>query len=178
MNQQSLKLAADGAAVRVPADRLVQWVALLFLLSGATSLAYQVGWTRMLSLFFGSDVYAAAITLSVFMGGLSLGSWVAGRWGDRLRRPLLVYGACEIAIAGSAYLFPFILGGFENAYQDIYRNQFETHPGLYHGFRLLIAAAALSVPTLLMGATLPLIVRQFAVRPEILGLQAKLLHAL
>ena len=35
------------------------------------------------------------------MGGLSLGSWIAGRWGDRLRRPLVVYGACEIAIAGS-----------------------------------------------------------------------------
>ena len=55
----------------------------IFLLSGATSLVYQVAWMRLLSLFFGSDVYAAAITLSAFMGGLSLGSWLAGRFGDR-----------------------------------------------------------------------------------------------
>ena len=61
---------------------------------------------RMLSLFFGSDVYAAAITLSVFMGGLSLGSWLAGRIGDRIRIPLMIYGVLEIGIALYALVFP------------------------------------------------------------------------
>ena len=55
---------------------------------------------RHLSLFFGSDVYAAAITLSVFMGGLSLGSWLAEKFVDRLERPLILYGGIEIGIDG------------------------------------------------------------------------------
>ncbi len=44
------------------------FVGILFLISGATSLLYRVTWRRMLSLFFGSDAYAAAITLGVSMG--------------------------------------------------------------------------------------------------------------
>ena len=44
--------------------------------SGFAALVYQVTWMRHLSLFFGSDVYSAAITLSVFIGGLSLGSYI------------------------------------------------------------------------------------------------------
>ena len=132
----------------------------------------------MLSLFFGSDVYAAAITLSVFMGGLSLGSWIAGRWGDWLKRPLLVYGLCEIAIAVAAYLFPIILSGFEGVYQEIYRTWFDVTPGIYHGFRLAVATTVLTVPTLLMGATLPLIVRQFATGQQILGRRVGAFYAI
>lgn len=168
----------DAEDIPAAAGWLVRLAGLLFLLSGATSLAYQVAWTRILSLFFGSDVYAAAITLSVFMGGLSLGSWIAGRWGDWLKRPLLVYGVCEIAIAVAAYLFPFFLSGFEGIYQDIYRDRFDAQPGLYHGFRLTVAASVLTVPTLLMGATLPLIVRRFANTPHILGRRVGAFYAI
>lgn len=71
---------------------MIGLIGTVFVLSGATSLVYQVAWVRTLSLFFGSDVFAAAITLSVFMGGLSLGSWLASRIGDRMTRPLLAYG--------------------------------------------------------------------------------------
>jgi len=135
-------------------------VGALFVLSGATSLLYQVAWVRMLSLFFGSDIYAASITLSVFMGGLSLGSWLAGRMGDRLRMPLLAYGVLEILIGLYALAFPALLSGLAETYGEVYRVHFETAPWIYHGFRTGVAAIALLFPTLLMGATLPLIVRQ------------------
>src|SRR5580765_6404015 len=68
----------------------------LFFFSGFAALVYQVVWMRQLSLFFGSDVHAAAITLSVFMAGLSLGSWLAELFADRLNRPLVAYGLMEI----------------------------------------------------------------------------------
>src|SRR5213079_1668696 len=84
----------------------------LFFFSGFAALVYQVVWMRHLSLFFGSDVYAAAITLSVFMGGLSLGSWLAERLVDRLARPLLYYGLIEIAIGSYAFCFRDVLMGF------------------------------------------------------------------
>jgi len=141
---------------------MIRLVSVLFLLSGATSLFYQVAWVRMLSLFFGSDLYAAAITLSVFMGGLSFGSWLAGRFGDRLRRPLVAYGALEVMIGLYALAFPVLLNSLSDAYGVVYRANFETAPWIYHGFRIAVAAITLLLPTLLMGATLPLIIRQIA----------------
>ena len=53
-------------------------ISILFFLSGLTSLVYQIIWMRQLSLFFGSDIYAASITLGTFMAGLSLGSYISG----------------------------------------------------------------------------------------------------
>jgi spermidine synthase len=146
----------------MPQNMTHRLLAVFFLLSGATSLTYQVVWMRRLSLFFGSDVYAAAIILSVFMGGLSLGSWYSSRVGDRIRRPLCAYGVCELGIAVSALLFPELLDGFKEAYQSIYRAHIETGPWIYHAFRIGVSAATLLVPTFLMGATLPLLVRYFS----------------
>src|SRR5262245_8430165 len=79
-------------------QKIVGFVSALFFFSGFAALIYQVVWMRQLSLFFGSDVYAAAISLSVFMGGLSLGSALAERLVDKVTRPLGYYGLIEIAI--------------------------------------------------------------------------------
>ncbi|MCZ6464243.1 MAG: fused MFS/spermidine synthase [Proteobacteria bacterium] len=152
-------------------------IACLFLLSGATSLVYQVTWMRMLSLLFGSDVYAAAITLAVFMSGLSVGSWLSGRMAARLRRPLLAYGILELAIGAYALLFPALLESFEPAIQSVYRGWFEVSPVLYHACRIAIASGTLLVPTLLMGATLPLIVQQFGSREAGLGNRVGVFYA-
>lgn len=152
-------------------------ILLFFVLSGASSLLYQVVWVRLLSLFFGSDVYSATITLSVFMAGLALGSRLAGLVGDRVRNPLLVYGALEILTGVAALFVPHILTSFQSVYQQIYNNDFDTAPWLYHGFRAAVAAATLIVPTTLMGATLPLLVRYTASREADLGQRAGSLYA-
>jgi spermidine synthase len=46
-------------------------------LSGLTALGAQVVWTRLLTLLFGATVYAFAIILAVFLGGLGIGSAIA-----------------------------------------------------------------------------------------------------
>jgi len=53
-------------------------VLLLFFISGATSLVYEVLWTRQLSLTFGVTTYAVSTVLATFMGGLALGA--PGLW--------------------------------------------------------------------------------------------------
>ena len=141
----------------------------IFFVSGASSLVYQVIWVRMLSLFFGSDVYAAAITLSVFMGGLAFGSWLSGRFADRAARPLLLYGLCELGIAACAFAFPHVLAALGPLFRSVYAAHFATDPWIYQGFRATAAAAALFLPTALMGATLPLMVRQFVSQDAKLG---------
>src|ERR1700735_4902622 len=83
------------------------WMVLaLFFGSGATALIYEVVWSKFLSQMFGSTIYAQTVVLAVFMGGLALGNWVFGGWSDRLRQPVKIYGALEIAIGIYAFLFP------------------------------------------------------------------------
>ena len=99
-------------------------ISFLFFLSGLTALVYQIIWMRQLSLFFGSDIYAAAITLGTFMAGLSLGSYISGSLGDNLKKPILIYGILEIFIALCALLFPLIIFGMDETFRFIYQNYF------------------------------------------------------
>src|SRR5437762_14152633 len=82
---------------------------LCFFLSGASGLVFEVVWTRELTLVFGSTTLAIATVLSVFMGGLALGSWLFGRFADRLRSPLRAYALAEAAIGLYALLVPLLL---------------------------------------------------------------------
>ena len=142
-------------------------IATVFFFSGFSSLIYEVVWMRELGLFLGGDVYAAAFTLSAFMGGLALGSYLASRYADRLRQALLCYGLLEICIGLYALLFPVFLYAFASQYQQVYRAYFDSAPWLYHGFRILVATITLIIPTTMMGSTLPLIVKHFCRADEI-----------
>jgi spermidine synthase len=172
-NEQSeVKPASVGPEKRTSLrDRsfLVTLVGGLFFFSGFAALVYQVVWMRHLSLFFGSDVYAVAITLSVFMGGLSLGSWLAEKFVDRLERPLVLYGGIEIGIGAYAFIFQWLLHAFAPMLLGIYRSSFESAPLAYQATRVGVAVAVLLLPTTLMGATLPLIVSGFVRRDSELG---------
>src|SRR5262245_36584736 len=124
---------------------------------------------RKLSLFFGSDVYSAAITLSAFMGGLCVGSWLAGWLARGLLRPLFAYGVLELMVAFYAVSFAAILGWFDPLLSEIYRSDYVTHPALYQIARAAVAFVVLLPPTAMMGATLPIVVQHFAVADRVLG---------
>ena len=81
-------------------------LAVLFFFSGASALVYQVLWLRQLSLIFGVTIYAASTVLATFMTGLAIGSAAAGRLSDRVRCPLLWFGATEALIGLTALVLP------------------------------------------------------------------------
>src|ERR671915_685704 len=87
---------------RSPSARLLPALAVLFFLSGAAALVYQVLWLRLMGLVFGVTVHAATTVLASFMSGLALGSLAAGRLAPRLRRPLLWFAAAELLIGAAA----------------------------------------------------------------------------
>lgn len=153
-------------------------VALFFFFSGGSSLLYQVIWVRFLSLFFGSDVYATTITLTIFMAGLAIGSQCAGIIGDRILSPILVYAILEILTGITASLVPYILSGSHGIYQSIYNSYFDAMPWLYNGFRVIIAAITIILPATLMGATLPILARYSINTEDQLGLRAGNLYAI
>jgi spermidine synthase len=137
---------------------LIPLLLLLFFASGACGLIYQVLWTRMLGLVFGVTVYAASTVWATFMAGLALGSYCAGRVGDRVRRPLVWFGAAEALIGLSALASPSLLQWLQEIYPAIHRIAPESLAALTM-VRFGVAVAVLIVPTTLMGATLPLVVK-------------------
>ncbi len=133
-------------------------VSLLFFLSGATSLIYQVIWTREMVFVFGSTTFASATVLSAFMGGLAIGSYTAGRFADKLRNPFLIYGILEGIIGLWALAAPFMF----NAVLPIYKSfwlQFHLSVLPFSLLRFVIVSMILLIPTACMGATLPLLSR-------------------
>src|SRR5512144_2531484 len=55
---------------------------LLFFASGAAGLIYEVVWVRQFATVFGSSVYSVAIVTALFMCGLGVGGFAAGRFAD------------------------------------------------------------------------------------------------
>jgi len=139
------------------------WVIfVLFLVSGACGLVYEVVWTRMLTTIFGHTVLAAATVLASFMAGLGLGSILLGRFADRRDDLLRIYGWLEIAIGVAGALVPSALVVVEWAYVAVGRGG-DAPPALVGLVRFALSFAVVLVPTSLMGGTLPVLSR-FLVR--------------
>jgi spermidine synthase len=137
---------------------------------------YQVLWLRLLSTIFGVTAYAASTVLATFMGGLALGSIVAGRLADRVHRPLRWFGAVELGIGASALLTPWLLGAAQALYAAVPVTIADNF-ALLTLVRVACSAAVLLVPTTLMGATLPLVVRSSVVTRGDQGPRVGLLYA-
>ena len=149
----------------------------LFFGSGACALVYQVMWLRMLALVFGVTVYAASTVLAGFMAGLGAGSWLAGRLAARLPKPLAAFGIAEVLVGVTAFSTPFLLDGLTGLWISV-------HPMLpssvvaLTAIRFVVAFLLLIVPTSLMGATLPLVIKSAVTRDARIGSRIGLLYAI
>ena len=133
---------------------------LLFFLSGAAGLVYEVCWTRLLILPMGSTVYSMTAVLTAFMGGLALGAFLAGRWIDRHGRPLRVYALLELGIGAFCLVLPWVVQAEQPLFRWVYQN-FATSFLPFHLFKFFACGVVILVPATLMGATLPVLCRYF-----------------
>src|SRR5438128_3315699 len=131
---------------------------LLFFLSGATGLVYELLWVRVLYQTFGSTIQSVTTVVAAYMGGLGLGAWLLGRRVDRDPRPAALYGRLEIAIGLFGLVSPLVLALVHRGYVAA--------AGAWHlsgeasvALRFGLAALVLLVPTTLMGGTLPVLTR-------------------
>ena len=144
------------------ASRSLPWLLLLFAGSGCSALIYEIVWFQLLQLAIGSTTVSLGVLLATFMGGLCLGSIALPRLrGLKQEHPLRVYAALELGIALCAILVLFGLPYINRVYIA----------GAEHGLpgmllRGLISAICLLPPTILMGASLPAIVRGIESTPR------------
>ncbi|NBP23261.1 MAG: hypothetical protein EBU81_01615, partial [Proteobacteria bacterium] len=140
-------------------SRGVFWAILAsFFVSGLAGLLYQVVWTRYLALFLGHTSYAVVAVLVAFMGGLAAGNALLGSKVDSLRRPLFFYACLEAGIGLYAVVFP---GYFEAVHQGFLSVVRSIQPeGLSRlALQFLFAGITILLPTVLMGATLPVLTK-------------------
>jgi predicted membrane-bound spermidine synthase len=126
---------------------------LLFFLSGAAALVYQVAWQRLLALHSGVGLYSVAMIVAAFMAGLGIGSHLGGRLSTGLGggRALAAFAALELGISAFGAASTWIY------YDWLYpRAVHLPSPSWTAG---LLHLAALLPPTTLMGMSLPLLVR-------------------
>jgi spermidine synthase len=140
---------------------LISTCVLLFL-SGFSALIYEVVWVRSLGLVVGNSTQATSCVLAVFLGGLSLGALIGGKLAERKNFPhLLAYGLLEISIGIAAIL---VSDGFNTA-TIWFLKTVDLFPGgsaYLVVARLLLASIFILVPTIFMGATLPILTRYFS----------------
>lgn len=140
----------------------------LFFASGFCSLVYEVVWLRLAMGVFGVTAPFVSIFLSVFMVGLGLGSWGAGRLCRRLEglpasRDLRLYAAAEALIALSSLAVPFLLESSRAALAGAFGDVAWGSASYY--WATGAATAAILLPwCVCMGATFPLAMSALAKR--------------
>ena len=155
-------------------------IQICFFLSGLCGLIYEILWTRMTEEIIGSAPFSISIILTVFMGGLGLGSYLAGRVIDRIESPLAlvkVYGLLELVIGGYALLIPLLLEAVLPLQAFLYNGWYQ-HFIIYNLLTFITCAAVFCVPVVCMGATLPILCRFYIGRLAHLGTRAGRLYAL
>ncbi|AKF06847.1 hypothetical protein [Sandaracinus amylolyticus] len=142
--------------------RIAPYVA--FVLSGASSLIFQTIWTRMLHHVFGATSVAISTVLTVFMAGLGLGTWIAGRFAHRIKHPIFAYAIAEVGVAIWGLLIPFMVAsdGWLADVNAFLRQSLGAESTTFMIARFLCVVPILLVPTTLMGTSLPLLSQHFA----------------
>jgi spermidine synthase len=138
----------------------------LFFCSGMPALIYQIVWQRALFSIYGVNAESVAVVVSAFMLGLGVGSLVGGWASSRYpQRAVALFGACEIGVA---------LFGLTSLHIFHWAAKFTAGASL--PATVVFSLLLLIFPTMLMGATLPVLVEHFVRRSGRVGFSVAILY--
>tara|TARA_B100000519_G_scaffold197571_2_gene205602 strand:- start:2738 stop:5137 length:2400 start_codon:yes stop_codon:yes gene_type:complete len=107
---QSFGEVSKGRSVWIDAG-----IYLIFFLSGAAALIYEISWARQIGLLFGHTVHAASVVLASYFFGMAVGYLLGARWSTRLS-PMLGYAIAETVVAVWAIIVPCLLAWSEASF--------------------------------------------------------------
>ncbi len=152
--------------VRISIPRWVYYV--IFTISGFSGLIYESIWSHYLKLFLGHAALAQSLVLIIFMGGMALGAWLASKFSEKLKSPIIIYVIVEAVIGLGGLLFH---GVFTNITELFYSSLLPAINTPWLGYFLKwFAASMLILPqSVLLGMTFPLmtagIIRRYPDHP-------------
>lgn len=124
-------------------------------LTGSAGLIYQVAWHKYLSRLLGSDSIATAVILAAFLGGLSVGYYLCGRFTTGSSNPFRAYAILEGIVGIWGLSFPQLFRIVDGMTQ-----QWSFAPPLGIIVQGLFCSLLLmGIPTMAMGGTLPFLTR-------------------
>ncbi|CAE6891949.1 fused MFS/spermidine synthase [Paraburkholderia domus] len=147
----------------------IAWPLLLLFASGAASLIYQVLWIKQLALVVGVEVQAVTTGVSAFFAGLAIGGWIFGRLADRLARPLHLYALLEAGVLvlalASTWMLPHAAAPFASLQDRI------------GPLAWVLPFVLVGLPAVLMGGTLPVLMRVLCPAASHMGRSGARLYA-
>lgn len=162
MISPGMRSRQTGRSIVPSTTRRTGVITVCFALSGFAGLLYETVWFRQFASVFGTSEAALGAVLAGYMGGLALGAALAGRWTDRVRRPVLAYGLLELGVALGALLIPWGLQAAAVFRVWLCGGQ-DMPPDAGGAWEVLLNTsltfALMLLPTTCMGATLPMLAR-------------------
>ncbi len=161
--------AAGGEAARPAVDAQAGDAAngrlalVLYAAAGGIALGYEVVWSQAIVQFLSTRTFAFTVVLATYLTGLAIGSGLAARRADRSRDPWGAFGLL-VAAAGLAALLEFVVLGEWLLHAQ---GSLSAWVQAQMGSPLLAACASFAlaalcvvfVPTLLLGAAFPFVLR-------------------
>ncbi len=126
---------------------------LVFFISGATGLIYEISWARQIGLLFGHTAQAAGVVLAAYFLGLAIGYWAAGEYTKKSKKALRNYALAELIVGFWSLSIPLLLMLNQNAFILSFLNH--PTPFLQTIIRIGFVIAILLPGTVALGATLP-----------------------
>ncbi|MCH2038019.1 MAG: hypothetical protein MK137_05455, partial [Rickettsiales bacterium] len=137
----------------------LEYIGSIFLLSGFAALIYQIVWQRHLFLMFGVDVESVTVIVSIFMLGLGIGALFGGILSKLFPKHLIALFV----------VFEILIGLFGFFSLQIMSYSIPAVPRSSLVDLVLYTYLVLGLPTLLMGATLPILVTYLHQRIQHIG---------
>lgn len=130
--------------------KLTSVLSFIFFSSGASAIIYQVVWQRILTIYYGVGAISIALIVSVYMAGLGIGALFGGYLSERVKNKIMLYFIVELLIGCFGLIsLPFL--DFLGKYTA----------GSSYLLSFFYMFMFLSIPTFLMGITLPLLTKIF-----------------
>lgn len=128
----------------------------VFVASGFAGLVYQSVWSHYLGLVLGHAAYAQSLVLAIFMGGMSLGAWIASRRSLRWTSVIRAYAVVELVVGLIGLVFHPLFVAYVDVSQQTVLPAIESD-WLAHLYQWTSSAALIAPQCILLGMTFPLI---------------------
>ena len=144
-------------------------LSVVFGISGATALIYEIVWSRLLQTIFGSTLYSTSTIFAAFLLGFSIGAFALRNHADTTRQPLVQLALIEIAIGLYGIFITTIFSAINTVYLSLPPNNLIT---------LLLLFTILLPPTILFGAIWPFVNSLIIREPGTVGRSSAALYSI